>query len=110
MRKTFRPVKIIVPLTAISLVFFAFLFFRLNQPGSLAKGDRYYGGVFSYSLPENINSLFPQETNTLSDLRIISQLFDPLVKQSDSKGTIENSLAKSFCLITMIALRVSHVN
>lgn len=95
MRKTFRRAKIIVLLAAISLVFFTFLFFRLNEHGSLAKGDRYYGGVFSYSLPENINSLFPQETNTLSDLRIISQLYDPLVKQSDSKGTIQNCLAKS---------------
>jgi peptide/nickel transport system substrate-binding protein len=95
MRKSFRRAKIIVLLAAISLVFFAFLFFRLNEPDSSAKGDRYYGGVFSYSLPENINSLFPQETNTLSDLRIISQLFDPLVKQSDSKGSIENCLAKS---------------
>ena len=95
MRKNIRPAKIIILAAAISLVLFAFLFFRLNKPGSLAKGDRYYGGVFSYSLPENINSLFPQETNTLSDLRIISQLFDPLVKQSDSKGTIENCLARS---------------
>lgn len=95
MKNTFRPAKIIALLAAILLVFFAFLFFRLNQPSSLAKGDRYYGGVFSYSLPEKISSLFPQETNALSELRIISQLFDPLVKQSDSKGTIENYLAKS---------------
>lgn len=95
MKKTFRRAKIIALLAAVSLVFIAFLFFRLNQPSSLAKGDRYYGGVFSYSLPEKIVSLFPQETNALSELRIISQLFDPLVKQSDSKGTIENYLARS---------------
>jgi peptide/nickel transport system substrate-binding protein len=95
MKKTFRRAKIIALLAAISLVFFTFLFFRLNQPSVLAKGDRHYGGVFSYSLPEKISSLFPQETNALSELRIISQLFDPLVKQSNSKGTIENYLAKS---------------
>jgi peptide/nickel transport system substrate-binding protein len=95
MKKTYRRAKIIALLAAILLVFFAFLFFRLMQPSSFARGDRYYGGVFSYSLPEKISSLFPQETNALSELRIISQLFDPLVKQSDSKGTIENYLAKS---------------
>lgn len=95
MKTTFQRVKVVVLFAAISLVFFVFLFFRLNHPRSIAKGDRYYGGVFSYSLPENISSLFPQETNDLSDLRIISQLFDPLVKQSDSKGTIENCLAQS---------------
>ncbi|MEN9972730.1 MAG: hypothetical protein RIS20_1077 [Bacteroidota bacterium] len=95
MKKPFRRAKIFVLLAAALLVLFGFLFFRLNRPDSLAKGDRYYGGVFSYSLPEKTNSLFPQETNALSDLRIISQLFDPLTKQSDSKGRIENYLAKS---------------
>jgi len=50
--------------------------------------------VFSYSLPEPLISFFPLETNSLSELRIISQLFDPLVKQSGSKGTIQNYLAK----------------
>jgi oligopeptide transport system substrate-binding protein len=95
MKKSFQRAKIFILLAAILIVFFAFLFFSLNQSGSLVKGDRYYGGLFSYSLPEKISSLFPQETNALSELRIISQLFDPLVKQSDSKGTIENYLAKS---------------
>lgn len=95
MKTIFQRAKVVVPFTAISIVFIAYIFYRLNQPRSIAKGDRYYGGVFSYSLPEKISSLFPQETNDLSDLRIISQLFDPLIKQSDSKGTIQNYLAKS---------------
>ncbi|MFM6935051.1 MAG: ABC transporter substrate-binding protein [Flavobacteriales bacterium] len=70
-----------------------FLFIPFNTKRE-AKGDRIYGGVFTYSLPENVTSLFPLETNALSDLRVISQIYDPLVKQSDSKGNIQNQLVE----------------
>lgn len=62
------------------------------------KGDKLYGGDFTYSLSEPVSTLFPQETNVLSDLRVISQLFDPLAKQSGSKGAIQNYLADKITL------------
>jgi peptide/nickel transport system substrate-binding protein len=98
MKRPIERAKIPLLLAAILLVFLAFFVFRGNKGTGLAKGDRYYGGVFSYSLPEPLISLFPLETNSLSELRIISQLFDPLVKQLDSKGTIQNYLAKTISI------------
>jgi peptide/nickel transport system substrate-binding protein len=98
MKQPFRRAKFIFLLAAFGFLFFTWLIYRSNEPAIAANGDRYYGGVFSYSLPESFNSLFPLETNALSELRIISQLFDPLVKQTDSKGTIENYLAKEIQL------------
>jgi len=98
MKRPIERAKIPLLLAAILLVFLAFFVFRGNKGAGLAKGDRYYGGVFSYSLPEPLISLFPLETNSLSELRIISQLFDPLVKQLDSKGTIQNYLAKTISI------------
>lgn len=98
MKRPIERAKIPLLLAAILLVILAFFVFRGNKAASFAKGDRFYGGVFSYSLPEPLISLFPLETNSLSELRIISQLFDPLVKQSDSKGTIQNYLAKKISI------------
>jgi len=94
MKQPFRRAKFLFLLAALGAFLFALFYYRLNEGVKKANGDRYYGGVFSFSLPESLNSLFPLETNALSELRIISQVFDPLVKQSDSKGTIENYLAK----------------
>jgi oligopeptide transport system substrate-binding protein len=96
--KRIEHAKIPLLFAAIALVFLALVVYRWNNTNSLAKGDRFYGGVFSYSLPEPLISLFPLETNSLSELRIISQLFDPLVKQSGSKGTIQNYLAKDILI------------
>ena len=98
MKQPFRRAKFILILAGLGMFLLAFFYFRSTERLKKAKGDRYYGGVFSYSLPESLNSLFPLETNALSELRIISQLYDPLVKQSDSKGTIENYLAKDIKL------------
>lgn len=94
MKRTIERAKIPLLFAAIVIVFLTLFIYRGNDSNSPVKGDRFYGGVFSYSLPESLISLFPLETNSLSELRIISQLFDPLVKQSDSKGTIQNYLAK----------------
>lgn len=94
MKRTIERAKIPLLFAGIVIVLLALFIYRGNDSNSLAKGDRVYGGVFSYSLPEPLISLFPLETNSLSELRVISQLFDPLVKQSDSKGTIQNYLAK----------------
>lgn len=94
MKRTIERAKIPLLFAGIVIVILTLFFYRGNYSNNLAKGDRVYGGVFSYSLPEPLISLFPLETNSLSELRIISQLFDPLVKQSDSKGTIQNYLAK----------------
>ncbi len=80
------------------LFLFSFLFVFLGSIwkfNKTAKGDRVYGGEFAYSMTESNESLFPLETNKLSDLRVISQLFDPLVKQKDNKGGICNYLAES---------------
>lgn len=79
---------------AVTLALLFIVFSPLLDANKEAKGARVYGGVFSYSLPEAPTSLFPLETNILSDLRIISQLFDPLVKQQGAKGTIRNYLAE----------------
>jgi peptide/nickel transport system substrate-binding protein len=98
MKRPIERAKIPLLFAAIILVFLVFLVFRGKNTNTLAKGDRVYGGVFSYSLPEPLNSLFPLETNSLSELRIISQLFDPLVKQADAKGTIQNYLAKEILI------------
>lgn len=98
MKRPIERAKIPLLFAAIILVFLVFLVFRGKNTNTLAKGDRVYGGVFSYSLPEPLNSLFPLETNSLSELRIISQLFDPLVKQADAKGTIQNYLANEILI------------
>jgi len=94
MKRTIERAKIPLLFAGIVIVILTLFFYRGNYSNTLVKGDRVYGGVFSYSLPEPLISFFPLETNSLSELRIISQLFDPLVKQSGSKGTIQNYLAK----------------
>lgn len=93
MKNPFKTSRLIFLLILTGL--FLFLYFTFWRPNSHleAKGEKVYGGVFSYALPEPLSSLFPLETNSLSDLRVISQLFDPLAKQCDSKGTIRNHLA-----------------
>ncbi len=93
MKGLFRRSMLLLLLLLLS-VFFV-LFGSIWHNKKTAKGDRIYGGEFSYSMPESIESLFPLETNKLSDLRIISQLFDPLVKQQDSKGGVRNYLAEN---------------
>jgi peptide/nickel transport system substrate-binding protein len=98
MKRTIERAKIPLLFAAIVIVSLTLFIYRWNDMNELAKGDRYYGGVFSYSLPEQLTTLFPLETNSLSELRIISQLFDPLVKQSNSKGAIQNYLAKDILI------------
>lgn len=94
MTNPFKTSRFVFLLASLGLLFLLyFTFWRSNSPHQ-AKGEKLYGGVFSYALPEPLSSLFPLETNSLSDLRVISQLFDPLVIQCDSKGTIRNHLAR----------------
>ncbi|MEY4287937.1 MAG: hypothetical protein RLZZ30_25 [Bacteroidota bacterium] len=94
MKNPFKSSKFVFFFLALGLFVVLFFYLWNSQSTRVAKGDKMYGGIFSYALSEPLTSLFPLETNSLSDLRVISQLFDPLVKQSDSKGTIQNCLAE----------------
>ncbi len=93
MKAPFKTSWFVLVLISLGLVLFLYFNFWSSKKTPLAKGDKVYGGVFSFALPEPLSSVFPLETNSLSDLRVISQVFDPLAKQCDSKGTIRNYLA-----------------
>ena len=61
-----------------------------------AKGDRYYGGEFSFISPERVTNLFPLATNDVHTQRVNAQLFESLLRLDGQTMKIEPGLAQSY--------------
>ena len=61
-----------------------------------AVGGKIYGGQFSFMSGEKIESLFPLSVSDLFSNRIMSQIFEPLLKIDIATMKVEPSLAESF--------------
>ena len=61
-----------------------------------AVGGKVYGGEFSFMSGEKIESLFPLSVSDVFSNRIMSQIFEPLLKIDIATMKVEPSLAESF--------------
>ena len=61
-----------------------------------AVGGKVYGGQFSFMSGEKIESLFPLSVSDVFSNRIMSQIFEPLLKIDVTTMKVEPSLAESF--------------
>ncbi len=61
-----------------------------------AVGGKIYGGEFSFMSGEKIESLFPLSVSDVFSNRIMSQIFEPLLKIDIATMKVEPSLAESF--------------
>jgi len=61
-----------------------------------AIGGKKYGGQFSFMSAEKIESLFPLNVSDVFSNRIISQIFEPLLKIDIGSTKVEPSIAESF--------------
>jgi oligopeptide transport system substrate-binding protein len=61
-----------------------------------AVGGKIYGGQFSFMSGEKIESLFPLSVSDVFSNRIMSQIFEPLLKIDIATMKVEPSLAESF--------------
>lgn len=69
----------------------------VKQPVTrIAKGGKVYGGNFRFMSAEKVNSLLPSSSADQYSSRIVSQLFEPLLKISLTSGEIVPSLAEEF--------------
>lgn len=62
----------------------------------VAKGGKKYGGEFKFMSAEKINSLFPVSSGDLYSMRIISQIFEPLLNIDPSTFEVVPAVAESF--------------
>lgn len=62
----------------------------------VAKGGKKYGGEFKFMSAEKINSLFPASTGDLYSMRIVSQIFEPLLNIDPSTFEVVPGVAESF--------------
>lgn len=61
-----------------------------------AVGGKIYGGEFSFMSPEKIESLFPVSVSDVFSHRIISQVFEPLLRIDVSTLKVVPNIAESF--------------
>ena len=61
-----------------------------------AIGGKQYGGQFSFMSSEKIESLFPLAIADIFSTRILSQIFEPLLKIDVTTTKVEPSIAESF--------------
>ena len=64
--------------------------------GKLAKGNVYYGGVFRMNENADFRSLFPLDVTEVTGQRITDQIYEGLVKLSQSDLSIIPSLAEKW--------------
>lgn len=67
-----------------------------GKDGRLAKGNVYYGGVFRMNETEDFKSLFPLDVTEVIAQRITDQVYEGLVKLSQSDLSITPSLAEKW--------------
>ena len=61
-----------------------------------AKGGKKYGGEFKFMSTDKITTLYPTFTVTSSSIRIISQIYEPLLTVNSETGTVSPAVAESF--------------
>lgn len=62
----------------------------------VAKGGKMYGGEFRFMSSEKINTLFPTYSSDIYSMRLVSQLFEPLLAIDPVTLEVVPSLAESF--------------
>jgi peptide/nickel transport system substrate-binding protein len=62
----------------------------------IAIGGKYYGGVFKFMSSEKITTLLPISITDVYSSRIVSQIYEPLLKLNISTLEVEGCLAESF--------------
>ncbi|MES2798559.1 MAG: ABC transporter substrate-binding protein [Bacteroidota bacterium] len=61
-----------------------------------AIGGKMYGGTFKFLSPEKINSLFPAETGDVYSQRVVSQLFESLLRIDGENMDVVPCIAESY--------------
>ncbi|MEJ6776429.1 MAG: peptide ABC transporter substrate-binding protein [Crocinitomicaceae bacterium] len=64
----------------------------------VAIGGKKYGGEFKFMSPEKINSLIPTESSNHYSSRIVSQIFDPLLRLNTLTMKVVPAVAESFSI------------
>ena len=67
-----------------------------KQEDKIAKGDKSYGGEISFVETEKSSSFFPLFSSGLHDQRLLSNLFEPLLKVDFKSNRIIPNLASKF--------------
>lgn len=67
-----------------------------NGEALVAKGGKMYGGEFRFMSSEKINTLFPTYSSDIYSMRIVSQLFEPLLAIDPVSLEVIPSIAESF--------------
>ncbi len=62
----------------------------------VAKGGKKYGGEFKFMSPEKITNLFPVYNADLYTMRVVSQLYDPLLNIDPTTQEVVPCIAESF--------------
>jgi peptide/nickel transport system substrate-binding protein len=60
----------------------------------VAKGGKLYGGEFKFMSTEKINSLCPTSSADLYSMRLVSQIFEPLLKIDPSTSEVVHAVAE----------------
>ena len=83
------------------LFFIVSSFFLLTACGEsledkVALGGKKYGGTFSFIIRENTVSFFPLSTYSLQNQRVLTPIFEPLLKVDNQTNKIIPNVAKRF--------------
>jgi len=62
----------------------------------VAKGGKKYGGEFKFMSTEKISTLYPTFTVDVYSMRIVSQIYEPLLTIDSESGKVSPAVAKSF--------------
>jgi peptide/nickel transport system substrate-binding protein len=69
---------------------------ELDRTRLVAVGGKKYGGTFKFMSSEKINSLIPTSMSDHYSSRIVSQIFDPLLRLNTSTMQVAPAVAESF--------------
>jgi len=69
---------------------------KLDVNSLVAMGGKKYGGEFKFMSSEKINSLIPTSVSDHYSSRIVSQLFDPLLRLNTTTMQVTPAVAESF--------------
>jgi peptide/nickel transport system substrate-binding protein len=61
-----------------------------------AKGGKKYGGEFKFMSTEKITTLYPTFTVTSNSMRLLTQIYEPLLTVSPETGQVSPAVAQSF--------------
>ncbi|NQY75492.1 MAG: ABC transporter substrate-binding protein [Candidatus Margulisbacteria bacterium] len=65
-----------------------------------AKGGKKYGSEFKFMSTQNITSLYPTFTVTSNSMRLLTQIYEPLLTVDSETGKVSAAVAESFTVST----------